>query len=70
MSRARGGAVQLISAEAPRHRLAVAQEAVAVVVLDPEHVPDVMSDASLVADAQRGSTAAFAALYELSLIHI
>ncbi|MCU1487271.1 MAG: hypothetical protein JWN67_4017, partial [Actinomycetia bacterium] len=34
------------------------------VVLDPEHAPDVMSDADLVADAQRGSTAAFAALYE------
>jgi RNA polymerase sigma factor (sigma-70 family) len=35
-----------------------------VVVLDPEHAPDVLSDASLVADAQRGSTAAFAELYE------
>ncbi|MCU1375489.1 MAG: polymerase, sigma-24 subunit, subfamily, partial [Actinomycetia bacterium] len=34
------------------------------VVLDPEHAPDVVTDASLIADAQRGSADAFAALYE------
>src|SRR3954451_23495098 len=53
----------MVAAEAPRIRRPFPQEAQAVVVLDPEHLPDVVTDASLVADAQRGSAGAFAELY-------